>query len=229
MIVHASAVVLKTIPYSDSSLISRCFTLEKGKIGLFIKGAHSKKYPKSAQFQPLSFVEIIYYDKPNRDLQILSKVNFKELWPHIQNSLKAVTLSLAILEMTDQTLEKDDPHPGLFNILVDVLRGFNDGEIDPNILFWFYECALLSHLGYRPDLDRRDMPGITFPNPYEGKHSGELLLKLLDERIDQLPLNHVSPIDNRVISNYLQTQLFYHFDSLIRLRSLDIVRQILAD
>ena len=33
MIVHASAVVLKTIPYSDSSLISRCFTLEKGKIG----------------------------------------------------------------------------------------------------------------------------------------------------------------------------------------------------
>ena len=229
MIVHTPAIVLKTIPYGDTSMISRCFTLEKGKIGLIIKGARSKKSPKSAHFQHLSYIEIIYYDKPNRDLQVLSKVNFKESWPHIQNSLKAVTLALAILEMTDRTLEIDDPHFGLFNILVDILRGFNDRKADPNMLFLFYECALLSHLGFRPDLDCRDMPGITFPDPYEGEHSGQILLQLLDGKIDRLPLNHVSQKDSRVISNYLQTQLFYHFDNLTRLRSLDVARQILTD
>jgi hypothetical protein len=73
------------------------------------------------------------------------------------------------------------------------------------------------------------MPGISFPDPYEGEHSGEILLQLMNGRIDQLPVNHVSPTDNRVISNYLQKQLFYHFDDLVRLRSLDIARQILAD
>ena len=229
MIVHTPAVVLRTIPYGDSSLISTCFTFEKGKVGLIIKGARSKKSPKVAQFQPLSFIEIIYYDKPNRDLQVLSKVSFKESWPHIQDSLKSVSFCLAIMEMTDRTLGENDPHSGLFNILVDVLRSFNDGEFDPNILFWFYECALLSHLGFRPDLDCREMPGISFPDPYEGEHSGEILLQLMNERIDQLPINHISPTDNRVISNYLQQQLFYHFDDLVRLRSLDIARQILAD
>ncbi|MCS5653170.1 MAG: recombination protein O N-terminal domain-containing protein, partial [Candidatus Marinimicrobia bacterium] len=45
MIVHTPAVVLRTIPYGDSSLISNCFTFEKGKVGLIIKGARSKKSP----------------------------------------------------------------------------------------------------------------------------------------------------------------------------------------
>ena len=43
MIVNTSAIVLKTFPYGETSLISRCFTKEKGKVSFIIKGAQSKK------------------------------------------------------------------------------------------------------------------------------------------------------------------------------------------
>jgi len=108
MIVHTPAIVLKSFPFGDTSIIARCFSEEKGKISLIVKGARSKKSPKSAQFQPLSYVDVIYYHKPNRDLQVLSKVNFRESWQKILDNLRSVTLSVALLEMTEKTLIDED-------------------------------------------------------------------------------------------------------------------------
>ena len=180
MIIHTPAIVLKSFSYGDTSLIARCFSRDYGKINLIVKGARSKRSPKSAQFQPLSYVDLVYRNKPNRELQILSKVNFRESWPGILQDLRSITLSMAILEMTEKTLSEDDPHPGLFKNLADVLRAFNEKKSDPNILFWFYECSLLTHLGFRPDLDQRELPGLVLPDPNSGPNSGIIIKKLLE-------------------------------------------------
>ena len=229
MIVHTPAIVLKSFSYGDTSLIARCFSRDYGKINLIVKGARSKRSPKSAQFQPLSYVDLVYRNKPNRELQILSKVNFRESWPGILQDLRSITLSMAILEMTEKTLSEDDPHPGLFNNLADVLRAFNEKKTDPNILFWFYECSLLTHLGFRPDLDQRELPGLVLPDPNSGPNSGIIIKRLLDENIQNLPEELVTPKDRQIISNYLWILMRYHFDGMAKIRSMAVVRQILAD
>ena len=229
MIIHTPAIVLKSFPYGDTSLIARCFSEDKGKISLIIKGARSRKSPKSAQFQPLSYVDVIYYNKPSRELQVLSKVNFRESWPKILEDLRSVTLSMAILEMTEKTLLDEDPHPELFKALVDTLRAFNEKKADPNILFWFYECALLTHLGFQPNLDKRDFPGLTLTDPNAGPNSGLILASLLAEDIENLPTDEVTPLDRKIIGDYLWTSLRYHFDGLAKIKSMDVVRKILAD
>ena len=76
MIINTKAIVLKTFRYGETSLISRCFTKEKGKISFIIKGAQSKKNLLSPYFQPLSHIQVIYNEKAKRELQIVSKVNF---------------------------------------------------------------------------------------------------------------------------------------------------------
>jgi len=229
MIVHTPAIVLRSFSYGDTSLIARCFSRDYGKINLIVKGARSKRSPKSAQFQPLSYVDLVYRNKPNRELQILSKVNFRESWPGILQDLRSITLSMAILEMTEKTLSEDDPHPGLFKNLADVLRAFNEKKADPNILFWFYECSLLTHLGFRPDLDQRELPGLVLPDPNSGPNSGIIIKRLLDENIQNLPEELVTPIDRQIISNYLWILMRYHFDGMAKIRSMAVVRQILAD
>ena len=60
MIVNTTAIVLKTFPYGETSLISRCFTKEKGKVSFIIRGAQSKKNLTAPYFQPLSHIQIIY-------------------------------------------------------------------------------------------------------------------------------------------------------------------------
>ena len=80
MIVNTSAIVLKSFSYGESSLIARCFSEKNGKVSLIVKGAKKNKSPKAPYFQPLCYIDIIYNHKLNRDLQILSKVNFRQYW-----------------------------------------------------------------------------------------------------------------------------------------------------
>jgi len=227
MIVNTPAIVLKSMAYGETSIISRCFSKNKGKISLIVKGAKSKKNPKISYFQPLSYVELVYNEKPNRALNVLSKVSFIESWQNIFNDIRSLSLSIALLEITEKTILEGDPHPELFQVLKNVLRAYNKNPDNPNLLFWFYECSLLTHLGFRPILEKHDLPGIILPDPNRGSKSGTILEKLMEEKIDQLPKERISKKDNKIISDYLWLLLCYHFDGLYNIKSVEIVKQIL--
>ena len=227
MIVNTTAIVLKTFPYGETSLISRCFTKEKGKISFIIKGAQSKKNLLSPYFQPLSYIQIIYNENAKRELQIISKVNFVNIWLKIPDSLKKMTLLQSILEITDFTLEKNDPHPELFNILIEAINYFENNQFKENLIFWFYECELLSELGFRIDLENNE------ENKYDitsSKIAGESLIilkHLLNKSIEQVKFDKVLKKDKKIISNYLYQQLCYNLDGFDRLKSFKVARDIL--
>ena len=181
MIVNTTAIVLKTFPYGETSLISRCFTKEKGKISFIIKGAQSKKNLLSPYFQPLSYIQIIYNENAKRELQIISKVNFVNIWTKITGSLKKITLLQSILEITDFTLEKNDPHPKLFNILIDVINYFENNQFKENLIFWFYECELLSELGFGIDL-KNNMDN-KYDNPNSKIEGASLIILKHDQKL----------------------------------------------
>jgi len=229
MIIHTSAIVLKSFPYGDTSLIARCFSKDQGKISLIIKGARTKKSSKTAYFEPLSHIDIIYHHKPNRELQMVSKVSFIDYWSNILSDLRAVTLSVAILELTDKTLSFEDPHPNLFSTLKNVLQAFNERSLDPNLLFWFYECALLSHLGFKPNLNNHDFPGMSLPNLNDGSNSILILSSLLSERLDSLPRDPITKNERKIISKYLWMLLCYHFEGIHKVKSLKVTRNILTE
>ena len=222
MIVNTTALVLKTFPYGETSLISRCFTKEKGKISFIIKGAQSKKNLISPYFQPLSHIQIIYSEKESRELQVVSKVNFVNIWLKIPESLKKMTLLQSMLEITDFTLETNDPHPRLFDILIDVINNFDNNQIKENLIFWFYECELLSEMGFRINLKN-----IEFQNQKIEGTSFIVLQQLLDKKVDQIKFDKVSQKDKKIISNYLYQQLCYHFDGFEFLKSFKVARDIL--
>ena len=76
MIVKTPAIVLKRFPYGETSIIVRCFTREEGKVSIIIKGAKRKKNHYASFFQPINYLDLVYYYKPNRDIQTFSKVSF---------------------------------------------------------------------------------------------------------------------------------------------------------
>ena len=229
MIVHTPAIVLKSFAYGETSLIAQCFSKDKGKISVIIKGARTKKKSKAAFFEPLSHIDLIYNYRQNRELQIVSKVHFLNYWSRILNNLRSVTLSMAILELTDKALSFEDPHPKLYLMLKDVLNAINEQDSDPNLLFWFYECVLLSHLGFRPNLEQSDLPGLNLPNLDEGQNSRIILSSLLSERLENLPKDTVTEDDRKIISKYLWVLLCYHFEGLNKVRSFQVARAILSD
>jgi len=228
MIAQTPAIVLKSFPYGETSIIARCFSRNYGKISLIVKGARTKKKSKASFFEPLSHIDLVYHHKSSRELQVVSKVSFINYWSRILNDLRSVTLSMAILELTEKTLSYEDPHPDLFKVLKDVLNSINERESDPNLIFWFYECILLSYLGFKPNLDENNLPGINLPDLNESPNSRLILSSLLSEKIDQLPDDTITKNDRKVISKYLWVLLCYHFEGLENVKSFQVARKILS-
>ena len=231
MIVDTPAIVLKTFPYGETSLISRCFTKEKGKVSFIIKGARSKKNPIAPYFQPLSFIQIIYNENEKRDLQIVSKAHFIKIWLKISQSLKKMTLLQSILEITDLSLEINDPNHGLFESLIEVIELYESDSINSNVAFWFYECAVLSETGFRINL-KADNPGIIeddSSNLNYQKQCRYILQNLINKNFGEISFEKFLPEEKKLVSNFLYNQLCYHIEGFDRLKSFKVAKNILND
>ena len=231
MIIETPAIVLKTFPYGETSLISRCFTKKRGKVSFIIKGARSKKNPIAPYFQPLSFIQIIYNENENRELQIVSKVHFIKIWLKISQSLKKMTLLQSILEITDFSLEINDPHPGLFDSLVNIIEFYESDSINSNLAFWIYESVVLSEMGFRIDLENGNFESIGYDSSKikDEEKCRNILQNLINKKYEKISFKNISLREKNLINNYLYNQLCYHIEGFDRLKSFKIAKKILND
>ena len=224
MIINTDAIVLKTFSYGETSLISRCFTKDKGKISFIIKGAKSKRNLISPYFQPLSFINIIYKENEKRELQIVSKVSFVQIWTQIPLSLRKMSLSQSILEISDFTLEKNDPYPSLFNILIKTFQIFESGDIDENILFWNYECKILTEMGFMINID--DNSDSELISLKTNDKIINTIQQLISGNISDIDLDIISLDNKKKISKFLYRKLCFYFEGFERLKSFKVIKDI---
>ena len=224
MIINTDAIVLKTFPYGETSLISRCFTKDKGKISFIIKGAKSKKNLVSPYFQPLSFINIIYKENEKRELQIVSKVSFVQIWIKIPLSLKKMSLAQSILEISDFTLEKNDPYPNLFNILIKTFQSFESGDFDAKIIFWNYECKILSEMGFMVNIDDNFDSGLI--SLKRNGNSFNIIQQLINGNLLEIDIHTISLENKKKISKFLYQKLCFHFEGFESLKSFRVIKDI---
>ena len=224
MIINTDAIVLKTFSFGETSLISRCFTKDKGKISFIIKGAKSKKNLISPYFQPLSFINIIYKENEKRELQIVSKVSFVQIWTQIPLSLRKMSLSQSILEISDFTLEKNDPYPNLFNILIKTFQIFESGDINENILFWNYECKILSEMGFMINIEDNFDSGLI--SLKTNNQIINTIQQLINGNISDIDLDNISLDNRKKISKFLYQKLCFYFEGFERLKSFRVIKDI---
>ena len=224
MIINTDAIVLKTFSYGETSLISRCFTKDKGKISFIIKGAKSKKNLISPYFQPLSYINIIYKENEKRELQIVSKVSFVKIWTRIPLSLKKMSLLQSILEISDFTLEKDDPYPNLFNILIKTFQSFESEDLNENIAFWNYECKILSEMGFMINVeDNHDLDLISLKT---NERIFFTIKQIISGNLLDIELDTISLENKKKISKFLYQKLCFYFEGFERLKSFKVIKDI---
>ena len=226
MIINTNAIVLKTFSYGETSLISRCFTEDRGKISFIIKGAKSKKNLIAPYFQPLSYINIIFNENEKRELQIVSKVSFVKIWTKIPLSLKKMTLSQSVLEISDFTLERNDPYPNLFQILIKTFLYFENGDFDENIVFWHYECKVLSEMGFLIDTeDNQELPQASI-RLKKTDNSFPVLQNLIKGDLSKIDIDSLSKKENKDVSKFLYHKLCYYFEGFERIKSFQVIKDI---
>jgi DNA repair protein RecO (recombination protein O) len=155
----ATAIVLKTTDWSESSRIATFWTREFGKVRALAKGGRRLKSAFESALDLLTVCSIVFLRKSPGTLDLLTEAQVVQRFPRLRDDLDALYAAYYVAELLTDWTEEYDPHPLLFDEALETLRdlgcrpmaGAPGVETGPRVMR--FEMALLRELGYNPALD----------------------------------------------------------------------------
>ena len=246
MLITTNAVVLKAIAYSDTSLIVRLFTEDHGKVTVIAKGAKRSKSPFGSSLEPMNNLQVNYYHKETRDIQLLKETSLEQTLFNIRGNMTKITIGFAIIEIMDKTSRENDANHILFRLVTRIITSLEKSKGDDNHLFWFFLIQFAIRSGFRPNLEycsrcRRPLSMVILDSNI-GDLSCDSCLKSGDIILNQenlsflkkLSITHLDEIEDLAgyedtkseIQSFLITFISYHLEGMNKVRSLEILEQI---
>ena len=141
MILSTQGIVLKVFPYSNTSVICSVFTRIKGKMSFIAKGIRKPKNPTLSILQPFNILEIQYYYKNGRNIQMIKEVDINQTFYSIRNNLSSLLFGGAILSVSNRILEPYYENSIIFRLILKSLEQLGPKE-DSNKKYFFYFILL---------------------------------------------------------------------------------------
>lgn len=153
-IIKTDAVVLSKINYSDTSNIAALFTSDHGKVNVIIKGSRSPKSKIGVVVDLLNHLQIIYYKKDTRDLQLLSDAVIISHYPNLRDDLQKLKYAYAIIEMINNLMAENEVNEKLFQGLIRILSRLDSSDEKPEVTFGRFFLFFLKEIGYEFQIEK---------------------------------------------------------------------------
>ena len=156
MLVRTNAIVISTVKYGDSSLITRCYCKELGLKSFMLKGILTSKKGglKKSLFQPLNLINISTQIKSqsNQKLNFIREGSLNVHFKEIPLRIKKNAIALFISEVISRVIyEEGNPNIALYSFLENSIIRLEKDEFSP--VFHLKFLTLLSdQLGFYPNL-----------------------------------------------------------------------------
>jgi len=147
-IIKTRAFVLSKLDFGDTSKIAKFYTEDYGRISGIIKGARSPKSKIGKTIDLMNFVELVFYGKENREIQVVTQADLISHYPKIKSDLEKLKYASAILELTLRLTLENDPHKRLFNGIERILSRIENEKTEPILLFAMFFKFFLEEIGY---------------------------------------------------------------------------------
>ena len=164
----ATALVIRTVEFSETSLVVTLFTREFGKIGALAKGGRRLKGPFESALDLLALCRIVFLRKASDALDLLTEAKLLRRFRPPGRHLGALYAAYYVAELLDDLTDQYDPHPDLFDLADETLAALAAGVSAPKELLHF-ELTALRQLGHAPSLT--DCVSCGRPVPTTGRAS----------------------------------------------------------
>jgi DNA repair protein RecO (recombination protein O) len=241
MLFKIRGIVLHTIKYGDTSLISHIYTEQYGRQAYIVKGAYGKKATiKSNLFYPLNLLELEVYQKQNNELHKLKEVRNYPVYFQLPFQPDKNAIGLFIAEILYRTLREEEANGVLFSFLFNSLQLLDLESKNISNFHMIFLIQLSKHLGFYP---------------YNNFSETSILFDLLNGRFEhEAPLhghfidrdeskvfallietgfNEIDTITlSRQMRHYLLEKLveYYrlHISGMVNIRSLQVLKEVFA-
>lgn len=149
----ADAIVLRTVEFSETSLVVTLFSREFGKLRGLAKGGRRLKGPFESALDLLAHVRVVFLRKSPDTLNLLTEAKLVRWFRIPGRNLSALYAAYYVAELLGELTDDYDPHPKLFDLAEETLVALSAAEPVLRRLVRF-ELGALRILGHLPSLDR---------------------------------------------------------------------------
>ena len=215
-IISTKAIVISTIKFSDTSLIVKLYTEKVGLVSFLLKGILKSKKGKlrTAYFQPLNQLSVIFSHKEKRNLQLLKEAQVIHVYETIYTSIVKQSIVLFLSEILTSAIQEEENNTLLYEYLEHSLIWLDSHDQISNFHLLFL-LNLTKFLGFYPDVSQSDKNGFHLS---EGFFTDHLQIKevIKGNEINQFKKLLGIHFDNVEYINYSKTERQRLLQILIR-------------
>ena len=105
------AIILRSVPFSESSLVLTLLTREFGKIRALAKGGRRLKGPFESALDLLALCRIVFLRKSSEALDLLTEAKLLRFFRPAGRDLSSLYGGYYVAELLDELTDDYDPHP----------------------------------------------------------------------------------------------------------------------
>lgn len=153
MIKKSDAILLKKQELRETSLFTTFYTRESGRIYGVMKGVRGQRGHYGISPQPFSLNEIVFYERKDKDVFIVSQCELKEFFARIREGLEQTSYAMYFIELVNAVTPVGEKNEKMFELLENCLR-LLDGPASARRTARVFEIRLLNLLGLMPSLNK---------------------------------------------------------------------------
>jgi DNA repair protein RecO (recombination protein O) len=148
-----TAIVLRTVEFSETSLVVTLFTRDFGKVSALAKGARRPKGPFESALDLLAVCRIVFLRKSSDVLDLLTEAKLDRRFRAAGRDLNRLYAGYYVAELLAELTDTHDPHPELFDAADQALLAL-DGTVPTASTILWLELQALAQVGHAPALDQ---------------------------------------------------------------------------
>ena len=239
MLHKTKGIILHRIKYTDSGIIVQVYTRDFGRQSIMIKGMRSSKSGKhNVLFQPMFILELVFYYKESRDVQLLKEFSAYLSPADIYADIRKSCIAVFLAEILTTVLREESPNFELFDYIeesIKYLDGCKSGYANFHIAFL---SGLSSYLGFEPgkrsDPEHKyfDLLNGTFVSlpplhsAFANPEISDILAEFFSTSFDNMS---TIPLTGALRNEVLETIIKYfsvHLPGLKKINSIDVLKEI---
>lgn len=156
---RAHGLILRTRPFTETSLIVNWLTQENGRISTIAKGARRSKSPFRGKLDLFYECDFSFQRSRRSELHTLREVVLTETNSALRQELAYLQQGSYCSALVEQTTEKETPIPVVFELMRGFLHALPATLPRPQSIFAL-ELKMLTELGLQPDVEESKLtPG----------------------------------------------------------------------
>jgi len=150
VIIDTQGLVIRTVNYSETSVVATIYTSELGIRTYMIKGARSGRKKKGNIYQPMQFLDLIVSERENKNMQYIREAKPLFLYRELPYDIRKTAIGLFILEVISITVKEMEPNETVYQTIFQEYMNLDEATENFNDFHLQFMLSFSQLLGFHP-------------------------------------------------------------------------------